>query len=69
MKTYQLFILLIISVACATNKSNQKTDWVYSSNVQCESVEKMKFLQVQKSDTSNRENLYSPIEGFDFESG
>lgn len=72
MKTYQLFILLIISFSCATIKPNQKIYWVNSTKTPCEGVGEMQCLQVQKGDTINWENwkiLYSAIEGFEFEPG
>ncbi len=72
MKTYQLFILLIISVSCAISKSNQQIYWVNSTRVPCEGVGKMQCLQVQKGETLNWKNwtnLHTQIEGFEFEPG
>lgn len=72
MKIYQLFILLIISLSCATGKINNRIYWINSAKVPCSGVDSMQCFNVQKGETLNWENwqnFYSSIEGFDFEPG
>lgn len=66
-----ILTLILILSACAP-KANITTMWVNSHKSDCTGVAKTECLLIQRGeniDPSAWENFYSPIQGFEFESG
>ncbi len=75
MKFILFFFFSALALNTCRNESNEKTPktilFINSEKVDCTGVGKMKCLQIQESDTltSNWNNYYGTIEGFEYEPG
>lgn len=75
MRNLLVFIVLMALSGCASKKlqiTSAEIWWINGSKVDCSGVGPVKCLQIQKSDTlqpGNWQNLYTEIEGFNFQSG
>lgn len=69
---YGLLIAVVTILASCAPKANISTYWINSIKVDCETIAPTECLMIQKGEVINPtawENLYAPIQGFDFEMG
>ena len=64
-----LFLVFCFTLFFSCSKDNEKSIYIADTMVNCTSVAAQKCLQIKENEKDNWSNLFTNIEGFDFEEG